>query len=50
MPCIAVGSKWKLGEKGKPIYPTEAACERAYKGYLFKKYGKGGKKDGKAKG
>lgn len=32
--------KWKIG-KGKAIYPTKAAAEKAYKGYLAKKNKKG---------
>jgi len=48
MPCIPCGDKYKLGEKGKCMYSTKAACEKAYKGYLFKKYNKGGRRDGKA--
>ena len=30
--------KWKIG-KGKPIYDTKEKAEKAYKGYLGKKYG-----------
>ena len=37
MPCIKVGSKWKLGS-GKPMYTSKAACERAYAAYRAKKH------------
>ena len=49
MPCIKCGDKWKLGKNGKCMYPSEAACKRAYKGYLFDKYGKGGNKKNEGK-
>jgi hypothetical protein len=31
--------KYRIG-KGKPIYKTKEAAERAYKGYLYAKHGK----------
>jgi hypothetical protein len=31
--------KWKIGKHGKSIYDTKEAAEKAYKGYLGKKYG-----------
>uniref|UniRef100_A0A6H2A229 Uncharacterized protein n=1 Tax=viral metagenome TaxID=1070528 RepID=A0A6H2A229_9ZZZZ len=43
MPVIKVGNKYKIGKKGKPIYKSKASAERAYKGYLWSKYGKGKK-------
>jgi len=32
------GNKWRIG-KGKCIYDSKAKAERAYKGYLYSKYG-----------
>ena len=40
MPVYKVGNKYKIGKKGKAMYKTKASAERAYKGYLYKKYGK----------
>ena len=40
MPIYKVKNKWKIGKRGKPIYKTKKSAEKAYKGYLFKKYGK----------
>ena len=34
----AKGGKWRIG-KGKAIYTSKAAAERAYKAYLAKAYG-----------
>ena len=39
MPVIKVGKKYKIG-KGKAIYKSKKSAERAYKGYLAKKYGR----------
>lgn len=36
--------KWKIGEKGKCMYPSEAIAKKAYKGYLASKSKQ--KKDG----
>ena len=33
------GGKYRIG-KGKCIYDSKAKAERAYKGYLYSKYGK----------
>lgn len=40
MPVKKKGSKYAIG-KGKPVYKTKAKADRAYKGYLAKKGGKG---------
>ena len=32
--------KYKIGDKGTCMYKTKTSAERAYKGYLGKKYGK----------
>jgi hypothetical protein len=34
------GGKWRIGS-GKAMYKTKAAAQRAYRGYLAKKRGKG---------
>lgn len=39
MPVYKVGDKYKVGKKGKPMYRTKAAADRAYKAYLAKKHG-----------
>ena len=38
--------KWRIGS-GKPIYDTKKDAERAYRGYLWSKYGKKTKKSNK---
>ena len=39
MPVLSCGNgKFRIG-KGKCIYKSKASAERAYKGYLGKKYG-----------
>lgn len=43
MPVHKKGSKWAIGS-GKGMYHSRADAERAYKGYLYSKYGKGRKK------
>lgn len=39
MPVIKCGNKWKIGNRGKCMYKSKAAADRAYKGYLGKKHG-----------
>ena len=39
MPVVKKGKKWAIG-KGKAIYDTKSDAERAYRGYLAKKYGR----------
>jgi len=47
MPVKKVGTKWAIG-KGKAMYTTKAAAERAYEAYLARRYGSGKKKKGSA--
>jgi hypothetical protein len=38
MPVMkCANGKWKVGQRGKCIYDTKAAAERAYRGYLNSK-------------
>jgi len=39
MPVVKRGRKWAIGS-GRAIYKTKRAAERAYAGYLARKYGK----------
>jgi hypothetical protein len=43
MPIRKVGNKYAVGS-GKAMYDSKEKAERAYKGYLYHKYGKGKKK------
>ena len=34
MPVYKVGNKYKIGEKGKAMYPSYKVALKAYRGYL----------------
>lgn len=39
MPIRRIGDRWAIG-RGKPIYDTKDEAEKAYRAYLWSKYGK----------
>jgi len=39
MPVLKRGKYWHIGS-GKARYKSRASAERAYKGYLYSKYGR----------